>query len=402
MAPNVGLGTEGPVQRGWTLWIVSVVGVVLSALFVLARLLQRITKTGRLGIDDYMIIASLVASGLLSMTECQAVAYGYGRHYATLPVDKRLIARKWFYGAQIMYKIVLMLNKISVVCLYYRIFAVSAKWFRTACHCANAFIVASGMAFIIGTVFQCTPIAAFWDKSIVPARCFQNEPWWISYAVIQITTDVVLLALPIRQVFSLSMTRPEKLGLTLVFCTGLFVTTASIIRATTLAESAGDPDPTYGPIPATYWAVIEANAGIICACLPMLRQPFLRLFGPLFGSRSRSKQQSYRLNSRSNQRSAGMRSDKTGTIDLATEFDRDSEEHIIGISNGTAGVADGYNSSERAGGIVVKSEFSVTRSASPDDKRDIIERLKTRQELRSKEGSVNEDKSSGRSTYLHI
>ena len=71
MAPNVGLGTEGSVQRGWTLWIVSVVGVVLSALFVLARILQRVTKTGRLGIDDCMIIASLVASGLLSMTECQ-------------------------------------------------------------------------------------------------------------------------------------------------------------------------------------------------------------------------------------------------------------------------------------------------------------------------------------------
>ena len=134
----------------------------------------------------------------------------------------------------------------------------------------------------------------------------------------------------------------------------------------------------------------------------MLRHPFLRLFGPLFGSRSRSKQQSYRLNSRSNQRSAGLRSDKADTIDLATEFDRDSEEHIIGTSNGTAGVADGRTTPEVAGGIVVKNEFSVTRSGSSEDKRDMMERMRARQELRSKEGSVNEDKGSGKSTYLHI
>jgi hypothetical protein len=38
--------------------------------FVIARLAQRLSKT-RLGMDDYMIMASLAASGLLSMTECQ-------------------------------------------------------------------------------------------------------------------------------------------------------------------------------------------------------------------------------------------------------------------------------------------------------------------------------------------
>lgn len=120
-----------------------------------------------------------------------------------------------------MYKIVLMLNKISIVCLYYRIFAVSSRSFRIACHVANGFIIASGMAFIIGTVFQCQPVAAFWDKTIHPAKCFKNEPWWISYSVVQILTDVGLLALPIRQVLQLGMTKAEKLGLCFVFGTGL-------------------------------------------------------------------------------------------------------------------------------------------------------------------------------------
>lgn len=73
MAPNVGLGTEGPVQRGWGLWLTSVLAVVIAALFVGARLVLRFIKRSGLGMDDYMIIAALLSSGLLSLTECQGM-----------------------------------------------------------------------------------------------------------------------------------------------------------------------------------------------------------------------------------------------------------------------------------------------------------------------------------------
>lgn len=119
-----------------------------------------------------------------------------------------------------MYKVVLMFNKLSVVCLYYRIFAVSKKSFRVLCHVMNAWIVVSGLAFILATIFQCTPIAAFWDRSIVGFKCFKNEPWWISYATTQIVTDFVLLTMPVPRVLKLSMGRAEKLGIVLIFGTG--------------------------------------------------------------------------------------------------------------------------------------------------------------------------------------
>lgn len=131
-----------------------------------------------------------------------------------------MTARKWFYVANIMYKVVLMFNKISIACLYYRIFAISRNSFRIACHIMNAWIISSSLAFIIATIFQCTPVAAFWDRTIPNFRCFKNEPWWISYATTQISTDFVLLAMPLPQIMTLSMGRTEKLGICLVFGTG--------------------------------------------------------------------------------------------------------------------------------------------------------------------------------------
>ena len=71
MAPNIGLGSEGSIERGWGLWLTSVISVIIAGLFVGARLAQRFIKSSGLGMDDYMIVAALLSSVLLSITECQ-------------------------------------------------------------------------------------------------------------------------------------------------------------------------------------------------------------------------------------------------------------------------------------------------------------------------------------------
>lgn len=149
-----------------------------------------------------------------------------------------------FFGAQIVYKIVLAFAKASICHTYYRIFYVSSIKFRMACHTTQFVIVSSAIAFIIGTIFQCRPVRAFWNQSIADASCIDQTPWWMSFAIVQITTDVVILILPATQVFKLQISRTKRIGILLAFCTGLFVTFTSIFRATTLAASATSSDPT--------------------------------------------------------------------------------------------------------------------------------------------------------------
>lgn len=128
--------------------------------------------------------------------------------------------------------------------MYYRIFSISSKGFRWCCHVMQGVLISSGIAFVGGTIFQCRPIAAFWDKEIEGSWCIAQTPWWMTYAILQILLDVLLVFLPIYESLQLTITRLEKIGLILVFCTGLFVTFTSIYRATTLASSATNPDPT--------------------------------------------------------------------------------------------------------------------------------------------------------------
>ncbi|RHZ52698.1 hypothetical protein CDV55_103566 [Aspergillus turcosus] len=283
MPYEIGLGTPTVPNRGFTLWIWSVVLVIVAGFFVLGRLAIRYHNR-RLGTDDWVIFASLIASVLLTVTECSAVHYGYGKRLQDIALHDRAIALKWFYGAQIVYKVVITVNKISFLCLYLRIFI--QPTFRRICYGGIAFLTAWGLAYILVTIFQCTPVAAFWDKTITHKTCVNSKAQWLSYAVINIVCDVLILAMPIYPVSKLHLARGKKIALAVIFGLGTFVCITSIIRTTTLAESASDKnkDPTSGPIPATIWSVIEANVGIICACLPVYHQPLQWCLPRLFGS----------------------------------------------------------------------------------------------------------------------
>jgi hypothetical protein len=66
---------------------------------------------------------------------------------------------------------------------------------------------------------QCVPIAASWDNSI-HAQCINKGVFWIAFAIMNILTDVLVLALPIPQIFRLHLKLREKLMLSGVFLLG--------------------------------------------------------------------------------------------------------------------------------------------------------------------------------------
>ena len=85
--------------------------------------------------------------------------------------------------------------------------------------------LAAGIAFTLVTIWQCTPIAAFWDKSILikdpSSHCFDSEAFWFSYALVNIVLDVLVLILPIHEVAKLQLPWREKGELTAVFSLGV-------------------------------------------------------------------------------------------------------------------------------------------------------------------------------------
>lgn len=74
---------------------------------------------------------------------------------------------------------------------------------------------------IIG-IFACNPIRYSWNKDpSIDGTCVKTVPWWFAYAAINISTDIIILALPIPLIKSLmQITRRQKFILMGVFVVG--------------------------------------------------------------------------------------------------------------------------------------------------------------------------------------
>lgn len=117
-----------------------------------------------------------------------------------------------------MYKVVIGITKVSFLCLYLRIFI--QPNFRRTCYGSIIFVIAWSLAYLLVTVFQCQPIASFWDKTIQTPKCVDSKSQWLSYAVINILSDVAILALPIYPISKLRLARAKKIALAVIFGLG--------------------------------------------------------------------------------------------------------------------------------------------------------------------------------------
>ncbi|KAF2708539.1 hypothetical protein K504DRAFT_534161 [Pleomassaria siparia CBS 279.74] len=279
MMVDMGFPSGGEANQGWKLYLTSLIMVLSAGLVVVTRIITRFW-TGKLGADDYTIVASLAFSIVLSINIQLAVVYGYGKHKRHLSPEELRTCLKFFWIAQTPYKIVVCLNKTSVIILYKRIFI--SKHFPWLCYSALAIVISSSIAATFSTIFQCVPLERSWNKAI-DGTCIDSSKFWLANAALNISTDVVVLALPIREIFELHLELQEKLMLCGVFLLGGFVTMTSILRVTAVANSVhNQQDQTWTFIPRGIWTLIEANLGIICTCLPVLKQLVRRVFPLIF------------------------------------------------------------------------------------------------------------------------
>ncbi|CBX99396.1 hypothetical protein LEMA_P086350.1 [Plenodomus lingam JN3] len=274
MAVNIGLPSDGEANHGWKLYITSLIMVLCAGLLVTVRVWTRF-KAVRLGADDYTIVASLCFSIFLSISIQLAIVNGYGKRKQDLTIEELRTCLKYFWVAQTPYKIVVCLNKTSVLLLYKRIFI--TRHFQWLCISALVIIIGSGVASTLAAILQCIPIQRSWDKSI-EGTCIDNSKFWLANAVLNISTDVLVLALPVREIYKLHLKAQEKVMVYCLFLLGGIVTATSVLRVTAVANSVrNQQDITFNFIPRGIWTLIEANLGIICACLTVLRRPAQRL-----------------------------------------------------------------------------------------------------------------------------
>ncbi|CRL20045.1 unnamed protein product [Penicillium camemberti] len=239
--------------------------------FVILRFLARWKKSLKPGPDDYVILAALVPFLTLVGLMLALVNYGMGTHSEILPMGNIIMIAKLLVIFECIYVTTIAVTKVSILLMYCRIFP--TREIRISSIILGGISIAWGMAIILVSVFQCTPIARAWDTRI-PGTCINLKASFIGNAVPNIITDILILSLPVRVVWGLHASITHRLSVIGIFLLGSFVIFTSVYRFTTLFEfNPTDIAWTLGK--SCTWCIVESSTGIISACMPTLRPLFL-------------------------------------------------------------------------------------------------------------------------------
>lgn len=355
----------------------------ISGVILLLRLFTRFALIRNAGSEDFCIAFAMLCSIALTVTICEQVKYGMGQHVYTLSKETLINSQKPFWASIWIYNLSLTFTKVSILLQYLRIFTI--KQFRVFCWTLLGFVAIYSTWTFFGSIFECMPVAYFWDKTIKGGHCMNQYAVWFTNAAVNIVTDFAIIILPMPVLRSLDLPLKQKRALMLVFALGGFVCIVSILRLQSLVTISNSTDPTFDNPPAATWSSIEINVGLICASLPALRQLLSQLFPSVFSSSLRASkyypQAGYYRSGDSNRQFhnihlSGVRGTKLNSSD------KESEEEILGFQATRVGTGHDFEEhgktskeegtgramhSSRGSTDLKKDRSTISRNVIPED-----------------------------------
>lgn len=143
---------------------------------------------------------------------------GMGIHADLLDPEDIVGIAKWLVVAEILYAFNLGWTKLALLLMYYRIFRV--PYFKIMAWAVGAFVMAWVVCISVLFVCICIPVEKLWIPEL-PGHCINQVGTWIANAASTIFTDIIILCLPMHQIWKLHLGKTEKIGLTVAFSLGL-------------------------------------------------------------------------------------------------------------------------------------------------------------------------------------
>ncbi|KAI0885362.1 uncharacterized protein GGS22DRAFT_163511 [Annulohypoxylon maeteangense] len=263
-------------ERGPTVITVVSLFIGLTTVAVLLRFASRFSRRVRFGADDWFSVAALIIDIGFSATVILSVRRGMGIHDWAVDDSTSWRIVKMEYISSLINPIACVLVKVTLILFYRRVFTMNYKWFKYAWYSLFCSIIAHATAAFIGSVFQCIPPSYSWERVRLnhSAQGFcgvNNDALAMASNIMVIVIEVGLFILPITMLSRLQLKCSQKIGLMLIFGTGVLAIAAECVqlRYQILGSQSG-VDGNWIIADIYLWAVIENSIGLICACLPII------------------------------------------------------------------------------------------------------------------------------------
>jgi hypothetical protein len=223
----------------WDALTPTIITTTLATAVVVLRLVVRCKFVKAVGIDDVVILVSLVSSQVslsfffpnlklthhrtkflswvvLGLTVAMVVT-GFGSYSWTNPLDIRATTAKLFLSWNVLYVVLIHVTKASILTQYLRIFP--TRTMRRLTWLLFASLVPSLLWGVFASIFICNPVRKIWHP-MEAGRCLGTRTYWLSVTGVNIVLDFAVLSLPLPVIGRLRLPRRQKIALVGVFLLG--------------------------------------------------------------------------------------------------------------------------------------------------------------------------------------
>ncbi|KAK7936646.1 uncharacterized protein PG986_015084 [Apiospora aurea] len=264
--------------------------LALTTLMFLIRLYARFVLIRRVGFEEFLLIASYAFTlAFISRGYYQLNIVGFFVHQWDVRVRDMILLLQNYLICNNLQILSVGLLKVAILLDWMRIFvpAGTRGSFFWACHVVMWINILWTVIMLIAVNLSCIPHQAIWDLT-VHGKCFDKSRLDIAAAAMALITDLAILVLPHRVIWRLHLSTRKKVGVSTIFCLGLFSCVAAAVRLPTVVAFDSSSDVAYDYSAVAFWALSEYTSGMLVLCVPSIPKVFeqVRNSGALASLRS--------------------------------------------------------------------------------------------------------------------
>ncbi|KAI1173242.1 hypothetical protein F4777DRAFT_458345 [Nemania sp. FL0916] len=256
------------------------------------RMYARLVGLRSVNIEDaFTFVAYGTFIGYIYCCYRLLIEYGYFIHQWDLHLGDLIEISYILQIGGVLYSVALPLLKASILLEWTRLFV--PRGTRNTFWWLCMTLVGIQLSFLVASVFAlcftCIPYQKIWDFT-VPGHCIKKSDLEITSATIHFASDIIILILPQKVIWSLQMSLKKKLGVSFIFSLGVLACLSAVLRLVSTVEYSSAQDVTYAVSPVILWALAEMTCGFIVLGMPTAPKV---LFETQFMSRIKSSFRSW-------------------------------------------------------------------------------------------------------------
>ncbi|RKF56993.1 putative integral membrane protein [Golovinomyces cichoracearum] len=251
-----------PVSRHYENTIITCAILPITIQVAALRIFSKIRLSRYWGVDDTMMIASLVPTlsyVILGLIWDSKTGWRHTWDYPVFDLESGL---RVILSSQILFTASSTLMKISTLLFIRRLLMNSQVLLKSFIIVFITALATQAVVFIFLQLFQCSPISCYWSVSTKPQKCIRESHLLMAAGISNTVSTPLIFIIFLAQ---------HRLTITVLFVTGLTILLAGAARTYYLVNAVGSIDRMWNYYPGLVASSIELFAGILSAFLPPLQ-----------------------------------------------------------------------------------------------------------------------------------